>query len=148
MSKGMVGEPLAGRFHCRLPFTYMPAPAPETEADVPRDKVLELVVIFPDEKASVPLTVTPPPRLMPFARFRVRLLSVTAGSVADAPEPPMMMFDVLPPVKPPLVVEIAPLRVSVFAPMESAPLVSVSVPPTLILPSSVAPLLLLMVRLL
>ena len=58
------------------------------------------------------------------------------------------MFDEIPPVRLPLVVEIAPFMVNVFAPMESAPLVRVRVPPTVTAPPREIPLLRLTVRLL
>jgi hypothetical protein len=110
-----------------LPMTVFPAVS-ESVPDDPSVIVFDDVVMSPFVSVSVPLTVTAPPRLIPFARLSVRLFSVTAGSVVLAPDPPKEIFDVAPPVRLPLVVEIAPLSVSVLAPIESTPLVSVSVP--------------------
>src|SRR5207245_1673243 len=77
---------------------------------------------------AVPPTLTPPPMLIPLARLMVRLFNVIAGRVVLAPVPPKIMFADAPPVRLPLVVEIAPLTVRVLAPIESAPLVSVNEP--------------------
>jgi len=91
----------------------------------------EIVKVFvarlkvPLVNARVPPTLTAPPKLMPLARFRVRLLRTAAGKMVVAPLPPTMMFDELPPVNVPDVVVIEPLRVNVFAPMVNDPLVKV-----------------------
>lgn len=121
----------------------------EIVATLPSETLLMLLLSVPLVRVSVPSTVTSPPRLMPFARFKVRLLTAIAGSVVVELEPPMTMFDVFPPVKLPLVEEMAPLMVSVFAPIESVPLVSTRVPLTSQLPFKVSePLNLFRVRLL
>ena len=138
----------------RLPerevFLRFPITWPEVrliEAELPRVRTLELVVIFPLVSVSVPLTVTFPPREIPLDRLRVRLLRVTPGRVVLDPEPPTLIFDVAPPVRLPLDVETSPLMVKVFAPMDSAPLVSVSVPLTVVPEVRLTPKLLLMVKL-
>src|SRR5208282_1257156 len=79
-------------------------------------------------------------------RLIVRLFNVTAGSVV-LPEPLKTRLLVAPPVSVPLDVEMAPLSVSVFAPIENAPLDRVSVPLIVGLLFRVTPLVLLMVRL-
>ena len=96
---------------------------PRAPISVPRMSVLEPVVISPPLSASVPL-----------ARVSVRLFTETAGRVVLALEPPTTRFDSDPPVRVPLVVDIAPLIVKVLkSPKESVPLISVSVPLTVIL---------------
>ena len=91
----------------------------------------EIVKVFaarlrvPLVKARVPPTLTEPPRLMPLARLRVRLLSSTAGKVVVAPLPPIMIFEELPPVNVPAEVVMDPFKVKVFAPIEKAPVVKV-----------------------
>ena len=118
-----------------------------TVAEPPSERVFELVLMFPLVRVSVPATGTSPPRDMPFDRFIVRLLSVTAGRAVLAPEPPKVMLDVPPPVRVPLLVEMSPLIVKVFAPIESAPLVRVNVPLTVAPEVRVTPALLLIVKL-
>src|SRR6266567_1141948 len=98
-------------------------------------------------RVSVPLTVTAPLRLIPLARLITRLFKVTAGRAVLAPAPLKAMFAEAPPVRLPLVVEMAPLSVSVLAPIESAPLARVSVALMVGLPFNVTPLALLTVRL-
>ena len=97
---------------------------------------------------SVPPTVTLPDILMPLARLMTRLLSVTAGKLVAAPVPLKVISEEDPPVRVPLVTDIAPSRVRVFAPIEKAPVVNASVPETVALEFKATPLELLIVKLL
>ncbi len=124
----------------RLPVAReMVAPVPRVRFE-PFDRA-------PLVRVSVPLTVTAPLRLIPLARLITRLFKVTAGRAVLAPAPLKVMFAEAPPVRLPLVVEMAPLSVSVLAPIESAPLARVSVALMVGLPFNVTPLALLTVRL-
>jgi hypothetical protein len=67
-------------------------------------------VNVPVVKANVPSRSTFPPSVIPLVRFKVKLFSETPGRDVLAPLPPMMMFDVPPPVKEPEVLETAPLN--------------------------------------
>src|SRR6266568_1385259 len=109
--------------------------------------VLAPTLSAPLVRVSVPPTVTLPPRAMPLARLTVRLFRVMAGRVVLAPVPPKVMFAEAPPVRLPLVVEMSPLSVRVLAPIERAPLLRASVPPTVTAPPKLMPLARLMVRL-
>ena len=126
----------------------MTSPLPVESAPLPMKRVDDEVFISPLVRASVASTVTLPPSEMPFARLIVRFFTMTEGSVVLAPDPPKVIFELLPPVKLPLVVEMAPLSVSVFAPIENAPLVRVSMPLVAVPAVSETPALLLIVRLL
>ena len=71
-----VGVPV-GIVQARLPFTYLPAPAPETVTPEASVIVLAPVLIDPLEKVSalvVPFTLTFPVRLTPDELLMVRLL--------------------------------------------------------------------------
>ena len=109
-------------------------------------KVFAPIVNVPAVKANIPATVTSPPKLIPFARFKVKLFSETTGNIVLAPLPPKTIFDVLPPFKVPELVEIAPLIVKVFAPMLYSPMVSVRVVGTIMSPFWINPWLLLSVN--
>src|SRR5208282_3849976 len=98
------------------------------------------MVRFPFSTSAPPKVIVAPDRLI------VRLFNVTAGSVV-LPEPLKTRLLVAPPVSVPLDVEMAPLSVSVFAPIENAPLDRVRVPFTVGLTLNVTPPLLLTVKL-
>ncbi len=112
---------------------------PPIDAEVPSVSVFDPMFNNPFVSVSAPSRVTSPPSEIPFARFSVKLFSVTEGSAVPAPAPPKVIFDVLPPVRLPLVVAINPLSVKVFAPIDNAPLVNVSVPSRVTFPPSEIP---------
>ncbi len=105
-------------------------------------------VISPLVNVRAPPTDTAPPRVMPLPRLTVRLFSSTVGRVVAAPLPFMTMFADAPPVSPPAVWSMAPLSVSVFAPIERLPLASAKVSDTVTEPLNETPALLVIVRLL
>jgi hypothetical protein len=82
-------------------------------------------VKVPLVNSRVPATLAEPPKLMPVALFRVRLLSSTPGRVVVALLPPIMIFEELPPDSVPATVVMDPFSVKVFAPIENAPDVKV-----------------------
>ena len=97
-----------------------PVNVPEPEIAPSMVKVFASIEREPFVKVKAPSTVTFPPKLRPFVLFSVRLLRETAGNIVLAPDPPIKIFEELPPVSVPLP-EIAPLIVKVCAPIESAP---------------------------
>ncbi len=137
-----------------MTFTLVPKVGAALSVPVAR----EIVAPFPNVRfaplknvlvvsVSVPLTVVAPPSVTPLpVRLMVRLFRVTAGRVMPTPEPLMTRFDVTPPVKDPVVTGIDEFRVRVFAPMDNAPLVSVSGPFVVTLEVRATPELLLIVR--
>ena len=112
-------------------------------------RVLEPTANVPLVRVSVPATVRSPPKFMPLALFIIRLLSpfVTEGSDVAAPAPPNVILEVDPPVRVPLVVEMAPFTVRVLAPIDRAPLVRVRVVLTVTSAFKFTPLALSIVRL-
>ena len=101
-------------------------------------RVLAPTVNVPEVKASVPATLTSPPKAIPLERFKVKLFNVKAGKVVLA-VPPKVRLEVAPPVREPEVLVIAPFNVKVFAPMANAPLVRVRVCETIKLSFNVRP---------
>lgn len=118
-----------------FPLTLMGAFPEIVKEFAPKVKV-------PEVNINVPATFTDPPKLIPFARFSVKLLSNTPGNVVLAPLPPILILLVPPPVKVPAVAETEPFSVNVFAPIEKAPLVSESAVWIVTAPFCVRPLLL------
>ena len=106
------------------------------------------VVRSPLLRVRVPFTVRSAPSEMPLARIIIKSFRplLTAGRVVLAPDPLKAMFEVLPPVSVPPPLPIAALSISVFVPIESAPLVSDNVPLTVGLEFKVTPPELLIVR--
>ena len=104
-----------------VPFEVAPLGMVSVEAPVVRS---------PRVRLREPLTERSAPSEMPKARLMVRLPRplCTAGNVVLAPAPPNVMFELPPPVRLPAPLMIAPLSVSVCAPIDSAPAVSVSAP--------------------
>jgi hypothetical protein len=84
--------------------------------------------------------------LIPDDLLMVKLLSVTAGRLVEAPEPPKIISELPPPVRLPPVTLTAPFSVSVFDPNDNAPLVRYNIPLTVLLPDSEIPADLLIVR--
>ena len=80
-------------------------------------KVFAPTVKAPDVKVNIPAILTSPPKLIPLARFRLRLLSSTLGNSVFDPLPPITIFVALPPINVPEVVVIAPFSVNVFVPI-------------------------------
>ena len=87
-----------------LPFTYFPAPAPETEPALPRISLFEPVVILPLVKVREPLTVISLLRAIPALLFIVRLLNVVAPPRLCS-ELPFKVTVPLPSVKVPLLLQ-------------------------------------------
>ena len=107
---------------CALPTSTLPL--------VRRGEFPERVNVFgptvkvPEVRVNVPFNDTSPARINPLDRFNVRCCRVIDDNVVEEPLPPKTRFEVLPPVKIPDTFVIAPLKVSVFAPIEKLPFVS------------------------